>query len=35
MNIVTISENGLQGEVWAESRRTATFADMSNVMRRV
>jgi hypothetical protein len=35
MKIVTISEPRIEGETWAESRRTATFADMANAMRRV
>lgn len=33
MEIVTISEHQYEAETWAESRRTATFADMASVMR--
>jgi purine-nucleoside phosphorylase len=35
MDIVTISESAVEAETWAESRRTATFADMAGVMRRI
>jgi purine-nucleoside phosphorylase len=34
MNIVTISDEGVGSEPRTEHRRTATFADMSNAMRR-